>query len=423
MQAIIAHLRHENNVFSFLISLGLPVGFIGIQTGGDMRTRKIRLALGALASVAAGVATAQTPLTYSNNGSNVTLYGDVDYYLNYMTSSSGSRSISLQDGASLRTRLGLRGDKDLGDRYTGKFVLEQGLNDTSGAAADATRMFDRQLWAGLATPAGEFRVGRQNTAIFYRGGYIDYTARTLGSVVNAFGTPSRYDADLAYLSPRMAGLMFEAHYALQGSAVNHTTNQGVYQLALDYEISSFRAGYAGIAGKAPAGAAVDRTVSYNSFYGNYNYGAGKVYLVYVRSNNNGTTAGAPSGTLNNGGSPLSNVGNSLVAGTDAGANTYYGISQISADYQLAPKVRIGGLFGRIRDSSGSGKNANGWSVGSFWDAFRDTTLYALVDELKNDPNAGFRPSGSAGLTKTFTDAADVNGQRIRGAHIGFVYKF
>jgi len=43
--------------------------------------------------------------------------------------------------------------------------------------------------------------------------------------------------------------------------------------------------------------------------------------------------------------------------------------------------------------------------------------------LSNDPNAGFRPSGSAGLTKTFTAPADVNGQRIRGAHVGFVYKF
>jgi len=387
-----------------------------------MRTSKIRLALGALASLAAGVATAQTPLTYSNNGSNVTLYGDVDYYLNYMRSSSGSRSISLQDGAYLRTRLGLRGDKDLGDGYTGKFVLEQGLNDTSGAAADATRVFDRQLWAGLATPAGEFRVGRQNTAIFYRGGYIDFTARTLGSVVNAFGVPSRYDADLAYLSPRMAGFLFETHYSLQGSAVNHTTNQGVYQLALDYEKGPYRAGYAGIAGKAPIGATVDRTVSYNSWYANYSYGGGKIYLVQIRTNNNSTTAGAP-GTLNNGGSPLNNVGNSLVAGTDAGANTYYNISQISADYYVNPKVRIGGLYGRIRDSSGTGKNANGWAIGSFWDIFRDTTLYALADSLSNDPNAGFRPSGSAGLTKTFTDAADVNGQRIRGAHVGFVYKF
>jgi hypothetical protein len=50
-------------------------------------------------------------------------------------------------------------------------------------------------------------------------------------------------------------------------------------------------------------------------------------------------------------------------------------------------------------------------------------VYLVVDSLSNDANAGFRPSGSAGLTKTFTEAGDVNGQTIRGVHVGFVYRF
>ena len=54
---------------------------------------------------------------------------------------------------------------------------------------------------------------------------------------------------------------------------------------------------------------------------------------------------------------------------------------------------------------------------------RDTMLYALFDVIANDPNAGFRPAGSAGLPKNFTAAADVNGQTIRGMQLGFVYKF
>ena len=48
---------------------------------------------------------------------------------------------------------------------------------------------------------------------------------------------------------------------------------------------------------------------------------------------------------------------------------------------------------------------------------------ALFDVIANDPNAGFRPAGSAGLPKNFTAAADVNGQTIRGMQLGFVYKF
>src|SRR5256885_10483048 len=157
-----------------------------------MKTSRVAVALGVLASVSAGVCNAQGVLSYSKDGANVQLYGDIDYYLSYVTSSSGSKLIALQDGAYLRTRLGVKGDKDLGRGYAAKFNLEQGLNETNGTQADATRLFDRQLWAGFATPRGEFRFGRQNTAIFYRGGYIDFTARTPGSVINTFRTPFRY---------------------------------------------------------------------------------------------------------------------------------------------------------------------------------------------------------------------------------------
>src|SRR5256885_5543266 len=76
-----------------------------------MKASRIALALGALASISAWVANAQGVLSYSKDGANVQIYGDIDYYLSYMTSSSGSKSISLQDGAYLRTRLGLKGDK------------------------------------------------------------------------------------------------------------------------------------------------------------------------------------------------------------------------------------------------------------------------------------------------------------------------
>jgi hypothetical protein len=146
-----------------------------------------------------------------------------------------------------------------------------------------------------------------------------------------------------------------------------------------------------------------------------------VYLAYVRSNNNGTTAGAP-GTLNNGGAPLGNTG-SLVTGTDPGALTYYKIYQVSADYQWTPKLRVGGLFGKIVAEDGDDMDATGWSFAGYYDIFRNTMVYAIIDQIKNQANAGFRPSGSAGLTKTFTAADDVNGRTISGVHVGFVFKF
>ena len=386
-----------------------------------MYARRMKLLLCATALAAAGPSFAQTPLTYSVAGANLTLYGDVDLYMNYMKSNSGTTNFSIQDGAYLRTRMGLRGDKDVGGGYTMKFTLEQGLNDTSGASADTTRLFDRQAWAGVATPIGEFRVGRQNTLLFYKGNYIDNTTRTLGSVINAFGVPSRYDSDLSYATPRMAGLQGEVHYSFQGSIPGHASTQAVYQYGLDYEAGPFKLGYGDITGKPPPGSVVPNDVYYRHMYFNWNYGAGKIYLAFVQSNNNGTT-GTGTGLLFNGGSPLGNTG-ALITGTDPGAKTKYNIPQVSADYQITTTLRIGALYGEIKDESGGGKNAKGWNLAAYYDIWKDTMLYGLVNSLDNDPNAGFRPAGSAGLTKPFTLASDVNGRTINGIQAGFVYKF
>jgi predicted porin len=346
----------------------------------------------------------------------LTLYGDIDLYLNVMHSSSGRTIVAIQDGAILRSRLGLRGGIAFDDRFKGNFTLEQGINATSGAPADTTRLFDRQAWVGLITPLGEFRVGRQNTEVFLRGGAIDYGDRTLGAVINAFGVPSRYDSDLMYIAPRVSGLQAVGHYSLQGSAVSSPSRQHVYQVALDYENGPIRVGYARVAGKPPRRTPVQKTVTYDNFYANVKYGPAKAYLVYIRSNNNG-----PTGDLFNGSSPLGNTG-ALVAGTDVGAETYYNIYQVSADYALMPALRVGGLYGWIRDSSGTGKNASGGSLGCFY-SYKNIKLYLLADLLANARNAGFRTSGSAGLTKPFTVADDVNGRTITGVQLGFVFRF
>jgi predicted porin len=384
-----------------------------------MNRTVISCALGALAFTTASAAFAQAPvapLTARIGDAAFTLYGDIDLYLNFMHSSSGANIFALQDGAILRSRLGMRVEVDFGDGFKGNLVLEQGVNATSGAPADATRLFDRLAWVGLVTPGGEFRVGRQNTEVFLRGGAIDYGDRTLGAVINAFGVPSRYDSDLTYLSPRLIGFQAAVHYSLQGSAVDSPTAQRVYQVALDYENGPVRVGYARVAGKAPPATPVQRIVTYDNFYANYKYGPAKAYLVYIRSNNNG-----PVGDLFNGSSPLGNTG-ALIAGTDIGAVTYYNIYQASADYAVLPAFRVGALYGLIRDDSGTGKDANGGSVGGFY-TFRNVKLYLIADTLKNARNAGFRPIGSAGLTKPFTAPGDVNGKRITGVHLGFVFRF
>lgn len=346
----------------------------------------------------------------------VTIYGDVDQYVNYMHSSSGAKIKSLEDGALLRSRLGFRGVEDLGDGYTAKFQLESGFSADTGTQNDGTRFFDRQSWVGLGTPSyGEVRAGRQNTPIFTRGGYIDYTQRTLGSVINAFGAPARFDNDFSYLSPRVGGAMFEGHVALPESPVgNHPI---VYSASLDYTISDYRVGYMGLRGRPPSNALIDRDVAYDNVYANWMYGKGTIYLAFVRSNN--TTADA---TSNNAGSILGNTGG-FNAGTNPDLNNFYKIWQISADFKVTDLLRIGALWGVIHDDSGRERGAKGGSVGGYYDLSKRTTLYALVDTLRNDTNGGWRPVGSAALKTTFTVPNDVNGRTINGAQFGIVHRF
>jgi predicted porin len=352
------------------------------------------------------------------DASSVTLYGSVDEYFNHMKSSSGTTLNTLQDGKDLRSRLGFRGTEDLGAGLSAKFQLEMGIAAVSGATADATRAFDRQSWVGLADPSwGEVRLGRQNTAIFYRGDYIDFTSRTLGSMVNNFGVPSRYDNDLSYLSPRMGGVQVEAHYAhQQASATVAQVSTPVVQLAAEYLGGPVRVGYAGLQAKAPQNAPVNAAVFYHNLYANYDYGQGKVYATYIRSNN---IASSANGT--NAAQVLGNVGGAVTWAANS-VNRTFDILQISADYNLTPVLRIGALWGRISDKSGAGQNASGGSIGAYYALSKRTTLSVLVDTLRNDANAGFRPSGSAGLAPNFV-GADVNGRTIMGFQLGILHRF
>ena len=96
--------------------------------------------------------------------------------------------------------------------------------------------------------------------------------------------------------------------------------------------------------------------------------------------------------------------------------------QVSADWRVNPQLRVGGLVGRIHDTSSGGQDATGGSVGAFYELSRRTTLYTSYEVLNNARNAGFILSGSAPVLPNFS-AADVNGERIQALQLGIVHRF
>jgi predicted porin len=350
--------------------------------------------------------------------SSVTVYGNIDQYMNYLRSNSGTSIKALEDGGYLKSRLGVRGSEDLSEGYFAKFALESSLSADNGAGGDTSgRFFDRQAWIGLASPYGEVRAGRQNTPFLVRGNYIDFTTRSLGSIINAFPVSTRLDNDLSYISPRVGGVLAEAHASLP-EAASGSNRQAVLQGFVDYADNKYRFGYGLLRAPAPAGAKVDVPVVYHNAYANWMYGKGTVYIAAVRSNN--ATSAVPSGFLLN---PTGGAPGTLVAGTSTDARRYFNIYQISADYMLSTALRVGALWGRIDDTSDSGRDATGASLGAYYDLSKRTMLYTVIDTLKNGPNGGFRMSGSGSLKTNISSAADIQGRRLDGLHIGVLHRF
>jgi len=379
-------------------------------TIGDNMNNK-RTAILALAALA-GTAQAQD---------GVTLYGNFDEYLGYIHSSNGSHITGLNDGAILRSRLGVRGAEALANGYKINFTLEMGVAADTGAGAESGRLFDRQAWVGVSAPAGELRVGRQNTEIFATGGAIDYTERTtFGSVINTFGIPSRYDNDISWRSPKFGGLGLALHYALPENGGATSGNRPIYQAALDYTTGPWRFGYAGLqASPNRATATVQEKVRYQHLYANYKYASGTLFLAFARSNNSTANAnGRNAATI------LSNIAvpNNFFPGTDPNAHRYYNIWQVSADYKLTPALRVGALVGVMRDTSGGDAGARGANAGAYYTLSKRTTLYSFLSYLKNDANAGFRFSSSAGPSANLVGDA-INGRTLTGLQLGILHRF
>lgn len=132
--------------------------------------KKSLIALAVLA--ASGAAMAQ---------SSVTLYGVADVFVGSTKATTGvvgvtgpvsytvtsARQTVLNSGGLSGSRWGLRGSEDLGAGLKGIFVLENGFNIDTGAAASATSLFNRQAFVGLNSASfGTLSLGHHYGAYF-----------------------------------------------------------------------------------------------------------------------------------------------------------------------------------------------------------------------------------------------------------------
>lgn len=171
----------------------------------------------------------------------VTLYGIVDFGLNYTHSDkdNGTKStdtFTLDSGIQSGSRFGLKGVEDLGNGYQVGFVLENGFTADDGKLGQENRLFGREALLYVTAPWGEIGAGRTGMATGSIGRY------TLYGKSSAFGTSysgptgsvNQYlaqaggnnDNMLTYRTPKFGGFQAQVQYSFKQNNQTATAYSG-----------------------------------------------------------------------------------------------------------------------------------------------------------------------------------------------------
>lgn len=172
----------------------------------------------------------------------VHVYGVVDVGITRMDDANpAGKTTSLGSGLQSGTRLGFRGEEDLGGGLAALFTLETGFNADAGTLGHAGRLFGRQSWVGLRGDAGTVRLGRQQTPLYAAVQSVDpFTVGPEGNSLKIFGYGTyaldpltRDDNSISYTSPGFGPVTATAFYGL-GEKAGDTTASGIRSFAAGY---------------------------------------------------------------------------------------------------------------------------------------------------------------------------------------------
>jgi len=342
------------------------------------------------------------------------------------------------------SRLGFRGNEDIGGGTSAQFVFELGIqpagnagsnptgqNVNTGQAATGTYAGQgnatwnpdvRQAYAGLTQKGlGTVRIGTQNTLFWEQGNNIvGQLAQTAGSMLapstvgaffdnqaatgaaafmNAYNSRTTNTVNLR--SERMAGVMAKASYTQSNQSTNQVnvaaggitggvSNQTGYQLALDYVIAkaNLQASYSGFTSENPFGVAQTAgtqvggiaTAAAGTTGAIAGWGTGTMGS-NVRDNQLLVTGSYDFGMLK----AFAGYTNRTLTSTTAANNTLSRSAyEIGVRSFITPKIEgwASGGMGKFnaQDIGGNNANLSGWQLGSNYWMSKRTNLYAIVGQ-------------------------------------------
>lgn len=322
--------------------------------------------------------------------SNVSIYGIVDAgFVSERGGAAGTKN-NISSGVASTSRIGFRGNEDLGNGLSAVFVAENGFQADTGALKTANTLFDRQAYVGLKSKElGAVTLGRQYTPWYnvltqvadpFAGGYT-------GSSKNLFTAASvitRLSNTVVYASPVVAGFNADVMYSL-GEQANSNVAQRQIGLSVGYVNGPLTARVAYNNKNADKAANLITGAGYVSvesarntlFAANYDFKVAKAFLAY------GIDKGLDSSPIPAAGANPYNNAKSLIGSKD------------STDLLVGATAPVGAAgtaiasYIRKNDKTVNDQDATQWALGYSYALSKRTSTYVSYAKINNKNGAGY----------------------------------
>ena len=326
----------------------------------------------------------------SAQSSSVTLFGVVDASVARI-SSSGNSVTGMANGGNSSSRLGFRGEEDLGGGLKAGFWLEGSVGVDDGTASGFK--FDRRSTVSLLGNFGEVRLGRdktpayQNLETFHAFGDTGMGAINGHNLISSSATgtsegsnPKRNSNMVSYLLPKMGGVYGQISHSF-GEQSGNSSLQSSTGLRLGYANGPLNvAGAYGVARGGTAAAGVDyKTMNLGASY-NFGVVTPMVLLASDRGNNK------------------------RVDLYSVGVKVPLGAGELRAAYTW------------YKDKKSNNADSQRLALGYGYKLSKRTELYAAVARMSNDDNAKRKLGSSLAPTP-------IAGKSMTGYEIGMRHNF
>jgi predicted porin len=322
----------------------------------------------------------------SHAQSTVTIYGVVDEYLQAGHSSVGTTT-KLESGGESGSRIGFKGQEELGGGLKAVFTLESGLAADTGTITQGGVMWGRQAFVGLSsTTLGALTLGRQ-----YNLNYVEIDAG------DPFGTG-------------LGGLYASGIMSVVGGA--RVNNSVTYAAPV---FGGVQATLFGALGEGTTG---------KQYAGDLRYSAGPLTLGanYVRKDAFGAQTDASSALV----SAAYDFGPVKLVGQVQQVKNLTQVLNRNDDrleYFLGAQMpfgphRLSAMIGSGKTKDVANTRATQLSVGYQYAMSKRTDLYAIASDIKNDSAANYTTSGATGVGPT-----NVAGHDVRSVSFGIRHRF